>query len=248
MENLCHQRSRCSRALQATMCDRFHEIFQQALPRVQSFCPERLDVTFQLTTLRPKSFRHCRMLSQSGKKRIYSKFKIFESKSEKKEKSYAILIFVAEIKVSNTFYHIYVKKKFGFFLAHSRELVEQAEEFGQVSQVSLSTVFQQQNQRLYELCNARHFTDCLRFVVFWFLLKIECEMQRSKSLNDVNHEPLEHLSNHLIWTLNQHLNWPPRLLRHVLQKPFTSLLACVELFREKFNPKDHCGLEENVRN
>lgn len=45
-------------------------------------------------------------------------------------KTHAILILVAEIKVSDAFYHIDVQQKFRFLLAHSRELVQQSKELG----------------------------------------------------------------------------------------------------------------------
>lgn len=112
--------------------------------------------------------------------------------------------------------------------------------------MSLGAVLQKQNQRLDELRDARHFTHGFSAIFFRFLLQIKCKVQRSKSLNDVNHETLEHLSNHLIWALDQHLHWPPWLLRHMLKKPFACLLTRVKLFRKQLNPKHHRWLVEKM--
>lgn len=71
-------------------------------------------------------------------------------------------------------------------------------------------------------------------------------MQWSQPLNDVDDQPLEHLANHLIGALNEYLNWPPRLLRHVLEEPLACFLAGVELFCQELNPENHCRLEQKV--
>lgn len=62
-------------------------------------------------------------------------------------------------------------------------------------------------------------------------------------LNHVDNQPLEHLSHHLVWTLDQDLHGPPRFRRHVTEEPLARLLAGVELFGEQFHPEDHRRLK-----
>ena len=60
-------------------------------------------------------------------------------------------------------------------------------------------------------------------------------------------ESLEHLANHLVGALNQNLHWPPLIVCHVIQEPFTSCLWCIELFCQKLHPLHHSWLKHHVR-
>lgn len=72
-----------------------------------------------------------------------------------------------------------------------------------------------------------------------------CIIDLLQLLYNMNAQPLKHLTNHLIWTLDENLHGPPVISRHMTEEPLTRRSTRNELFRHQFNPLNHHWLKAN---